>query len=764
MATDKESRLTISSSVGDQDVPVIPKTCKAGVVKEFGPNFKVVVEDVAIPEPGPDEVLLRLNVTGICYSDLHYMLEDLPMPRMSDFGTLSPGHEGAGVVVKVGSNVKGWKVGDRGGVKPMMDVCQNCEHCWDRRETYCTSAISTGLMVNGTYQQYITSPARYTSRIPDGVDDFTAGPIMCSGSTMYQCLEESQLKPGEWVVFMGAGGGVGHMGVQIAKAMGLRVIGVDGGKAKRDLCMQLGCEAFVDFASTDDLVAEVVRITEDKGAHGVIVTAGNRSAYGLAPSMLRIGGVVMCVGLPPTGTTIAGADPTEFALKGIRITGTLVGSMLSTDKCLQLAKRGLVKPIYEIFSIAQLPEAVDKLRQGKVSGRHAKNIVKEIGNNNKQRSGLVSTGSEYRIHSNRHDEVNASELQSHTRPRRLGFQLAQTRPERENCTGASLPSNTRAITAIYHTLYYIGSVLAAWTTFGTRNYDNNWAWRIPSVLQIAIPLVTSTGLFFCPESPRWLISQERHEEARAFFVKYHADGDVNSPLVAFQIDEITENIQRETAAHKSTSYLDMLRTKGNRHRLLISISIGVFAQWNGVGIVSYYLSIIFHTVGVTSVTQQTLINGFLQLWNLIMAVFAEHHNSATGIAVVPMLFIYDAFYDFSYTPLVVAYPAEIWPYELRSCGIAISQMANFGALFFNAFVNSIALANIAWKYYIVYIGILILICITIYFFYPETRAMSLEEIAEVFDKIETESLGTGLATNSEIINAEKDEIEYTHIK
>lgn len=134
------------------------------------------------------------------------MLDDLPMPSMRDFGVRSPGHEGAGVVVKLGSNVKGWKLGDRGGVKPMMDVCFNCEHCWGLHETRCSNAVSTGLMVNGTflptselshvktdnslgtYQQYIVSPARYTTRIPDTVDDFTAGPVMCSGSTMYQCV------------------------------------------------------------------------------------------------------------------------------------------------------------------------------------------------------------------------------------------------------------------------------------------------------------------------------------------------------------------------------------------------------------------------------------------------------------------------------------------------------------------------------------------------------------------------------------------------
>jgi propanol-preferring alcohol dehydrogenase len=133
------------------------------------------------------------------------MMEDLPMPKMSSFNVRSPGHEGAGVVVKIGSDVKTWKVGDRGGVKPMWDTCMNCEWCWDgKHETYCAGAIATGLTVagefkdiifignrallisgQGTYQHYIRSPAKYTTRIPDNVDDFTAAPIMCSGSAIY---------------------------------------------------------------------------------------------------------------------------------------------------------------------------------------------------------------------------------------------------------------------------------------------------------------------------------------------------------------------------------------------------------------------------------------------------------------------------------------------------------------------------------------------------------------------------------------------------
>lgn len=150
-------------------------------------------------------------------SDVHFMMNDWALPPMSFFGVRCAGHEGAGVVVKLGSAVKDFKVGDRVGVKPLKDVCHNCEQCWNGRENYCPGGNYTGLQSEGTYMQYLTSPAVYTSRIPDGVSDEVAGPIMCSASTMHRALVDSGLKPGNWVVFPGGGGGVGIQGVQLAK-------------------------------------------------------------------------------------------------------------------------------------------------------------------------------------------------------------------------------------------------------------------------------------------------------------------------------------------------------------------------------------------------------------------------------------------------------------------------------------------------------------------------------------------------------------------
>jgi hypothetical protein len=130
--------------------------------------------------------------------------------------------------------------------------------------------------------------------------------------------------------------------------------------------------------------------------------------------------------------------------------------------------------------------------------------------------------------------------------------------------------------------WYVGSLLAAWVTFGTRNYDSNCAWRIPTLVQVALPIFIFVGYLMAEESPHWLASKGRIEEARSFLVRCHAGGDEDSTLVAFELEEITSTLALEQQVKAETSYLDMLRTKGNRHRTLISITIGIFAQWNGV--------------------------------------------------------------------------------------------------------------------------------------------------------------------------------------
>ncbi|KAJ5773760.1 Polyketide synthase enoylreductase [Penicillium paradoxum] len=366
----------------------IPTHCKAGVVVNEGPNFHVEVQMVPVPEPGPDDILVKLNFTGLCSSDIHMMQGDLGLPPMSTFGVRSPGHEGAGVVVKVGANVKNFKLGDRAGIKPMMDTCGCCALCCDDKETYCKDVIHTGLMTageansyvyprglainslhSGTYQQYLVSPARYASPIPDGVPDEVAAPIMCSASTIYRSLMESNLRAGAWVVFPGGGGGVGIQGVQLAKAMGLRPIVVDTGDSKRKLALEMGAEAFVDFKEVANSTKAVIGIADGVGVHGVIVTAP--AAYKTAVSFIgqRIGAIVMCIGLPAAGSVTLGTDPCEYIFKNLTIKGTLVGSRKDTAMALDFARRGMLRQISEVYPVNRLPEAVEKLRRGEVAGR-----------------------------------------------------------------------------------------------------------------------------------------------------------------------------------------------------------------------------------------------------------------------------------------------------------------------------------------------------------------------------------------------------------
>ena len=242
------------------------------------------------------------------------------------------------------------------------------------------------------------------------------------------------------------------------------------------------------------------------------------------------------------------------------------------------------------------------------------------------------------------------------------------------------PTHRGIVSALFMSGWYVGGTLAAVITFGTRNMQSNWACRIPTICQLVIPMIALPGLLMSPESPRWLISMNRTEEARVVLQNIHAGEDTNSPLVDYEVSEISNAITIEREISASASYMDMIKTRGNRHRLFISVSLGIFSQWCGNGVVSYYLAMVLTTVGITSVTDQTLISVGLNAWNLLWSVaaafsvdrlgrrplffasvgtmlvgyvivtglsgaFAQSGQSATGIAVIPFLFVFFAGYD-----------------------------------------------------------------------------------------------------------------------
>ncbi|EMD94380.1 hypothetical protein COCC4DRAFT_64797 [Bipolaris maydis ATCC 48331] len=329
------------------------------------------------------------------------------------------------------------------------------------------------------------------------------------------------------------------------------------------------------------------------------------------------------------------------------------------------------------------------------------------------------------------------------------------------------PTHRGKITALYNTFFYFGAIFAAWSTYGTFRLHTTWSWRIPSMLQGAIPMIQLAGLFFLPESPRWLVSRNRVDEARKILTDYHAGSDEGSALVDLEIREIQQALNEE--AEVTNSWLELVRGAGNRKRTLIAVLVGWFSQWNGVAVTSYYLTLVLNTIGITEVRDQALINGLLQIYNWLIATFlgammvdrlgrrplflistagmlasyiawtgltsyfVTSRDELAGRAVVVFIFIFYFFYDIAWTPLLQAYPVEIFPYTLRGRGLSLTYITASTGLIAGNQINPIAMKAIAWKYYIVFCCILAVLVVVIYFVFPETKGHSLEKIKEVFD-------------------------------
>lgn len=351
------------------------------------------------------------------------------------------------------------------------------------------------------------------------------------------------------------------------------------------------------------------------------------------------------------------------------------------------------------------------------------------------------------------------------------------------------PTHRGKYTSAFWTLYYLGAILASWTTFGTQDLHGTASWRIPSALQAGFPVVQLVFYYWVPESPRWLVAQDRVQEAGQLLKQYHDPDTENSPLVSLELAEISQSIQNEREA-ESTSWSALFKTPGNRKRTFIAVCTGAFAQWNGIAVVSYYLTLVLDTVGIKDTFDQTLINGLLQIfnfgaalsaaflvdrlgrrtlflwsglgmlvsyvvWTACSAVNSDTGSRPAGIVVVVCLFTYYFHYDIAWTPLLFGYPTEIFPYSLRSKGIALELFAIYGSLIIAAFVNPIGLENMGWKYYIIFCVLLVLFFVVTYFVFPETKGYSLEEIAEIFDGkpvLDYEKTGSGdkLGTNTTV--------------
>ena len=299
----------------------------------------------------------------------------------------------------------------------------------------------------------------------------------------------------------------------------------------------------------------------------------------------------------------------------------------------------------------------------------------------------------------------------------------------------SYPPYRAPLSSLYNSLWYTGSIIAAWSTFGTFKINSSWSWRIPSALQGVPSVLQLCLLWFGPESPRWLVSKGRDTDALRLLAYYHADGDEQDPLIRYEYEEIKTAIDIDRTVAASVGWKSLIKTPGNRKRLTIVVAIAWFSQWSGGGLIAYYLSEVFKTIGITNPAIQLLINGILQIWNLAWAVtaaslverigrrilfisscagmllffilqtvcsarYAITRSDSAAHAVIAFIFLFSASYDIAFTPLIISYTLEILPYPLRAKGFTVFSFVISLTLIFNQYVNPIALRDIGWKYYV----------------------------------------------------------------
>jgi len=337
----------------------------AAVVHEFGKRLSL--EQVPVPEPGDGQILVKNVASGVCHTDLHAADGDWPVKPKLPF---IPGHEGAGFVAAVGKGVTSVKEGDRVGVPWLYNACGHCEYCITGWETLCPYQKNTGYSVNGSYAEYSLADANFVGHLPAKVPMTEIAPILCAGVTTYKGLKETDARPGQWVAISGIGG-LGHVAVQYAKAMGLYVAAIDVGDDKLDLARKLGADLTINAAKTDP-VAEING--KIGGAQGVLVTAVSPVAFRQGIAMTRRGGTCVLNGLPPGDFAVPIFD---VVLNRITIRGSIVGTRKDLQEALDFAGAGKVRAQVEIQPLEAVNEVFDRLRTGKVTGRVVLKIAEE---------------------------------------------------------------------------------------------------------------------------------------------------------------------------------------------------------------------------------------------------------------------------------------------------------------------------------------------------------------------------------------------------
>lgn len=330
---------------------------RAAVVREFGKPLSL--EERPVPSIGPGEILVKVAACGVCHTDLHAANGDWPVRPTPPF---IPGHEGVGTVAAVGAGVKNIREGDRVGVPWLHTACTSCAYCNTGWETLCKRQSNTGYSVDGSFADYVKADPAFVGHLPDGLDFGAAAPVLCAGVTVYKGLKETEVRPGEWVAVSGIGG-LGHMAVQYAKAMGMHCVAVDVAEDKLDLARKLGADLAVNAADAE-AVSRIEKATG--GVHGVLVTAVSPAAFEQAFGMMRSKGTMSLVGLPPGRFALPIFDT---VLKRITVRGSIVGTRSDLAEALAFAGEGKVVSHYSWAELEDINDVFDRMRQGRIDGR-----------------------------------------------------------------------------------------------------------------------------------------------------------------------------------------------------------------------------------------------------------------------------------------------------------------------------------------------------------------------------------------------------------
>lgn len=330
---------------------------KAAVVTEFGQPLQI--QDLPVPEPAEGQVLVRMEACGLCHTDIHAAQGDWPvkpeLPR-------TPGHEGVGIVEKLGAGAHDHAIGDRVSIAWLGRACGTCRYCLDGRETLCQVQLNSGYSIDGAFAEYAVVASEFAVAVPAGISPVDAAPLSCAGLTAYKAVKVAHVQPGENVAVFGIGG-LGHLAVQYADIVGATVIAVDVETEKLELAEKLGADHTVDAGTVDPVEA----IHALGGADVALAFAVSQKSFEQAFATLRPGGRLVCVAMPAHGDMTIPIFDT--VIKGISIIGSIVGTRGDLAEVFALQAQGRTVVISESRQLADVNSAIAEVLSGSVPAR-----------------------------------------------------------------------------------------------------------------------------------------------------------------------------------------------------------------------------------------------------------------------------------------------------------------------------------------------------------------------------------------------------------